>query len=140
MYFTNQRDMPGKSSNTMVRIVSLTKNGVMHGSRDFERYDFSLINQCQAPITLTIKSDGALFVGDKEIPFAALKPRLEAMASGGYDKPIYVRADGKASYEVVARVMAALSTGGFSKINLITDTGGPSSGATTAAPSEPPAK
>jgi biopolymer transport protein TolR len=54
------------------------------------------------------------------------------MASGGYDKPIYVRADGKASYETVARVMAALSTGGFSKINLITDTGGPSSGTATA--------
>jgi len=92
------------------------------------------------PITLTIKADGSLYVGETPIPFAGLKPRLEAMASGGYDKPIYVRADGKASYEVVARVMAALSTGGFSKINLITDTGGPSSGATTAAPSEPPAK
>ncbi len=92
------------------------------------------------PITLTIKADGALFVGETPIPFGALKPRLEAMASGGYDKPIYVRADGKASYEVVARVMAALSTGGFSKINLITDTGGPSSGATTAAPSEPQTK
>ncbi|MDP1631388.1 MAG: biopolymer transporter ExbD [Caulobacter sp.] len=80
------------------------------------------------PITLTIKADGGLFVGDDEIAFAALKPRLEALARGGYDKPIYVRADGKAAYEVVAQVMAALSTGGFSKINLITDTGGPSSG------------
>ena len=93
------------------------------------------------PITLTIKADGGLFVGESQIPFAALKPRLSAMASAGYDKPIYVRADGKASYEVVARVMAALSTGGFSKINLITDTGGPSSGPATApSPAETPAK
>jgi|SRR5215217_367134 len=80
------------------------------------------------PITLTVRADGKLFMGDDEIPFAALKPRLEAMSDGGYDKPVYVRADGKASYEVVAQVMAALSTGGFTKINLITDTGGPSSG------------
>jgi biopolymer transport protein TolR len=43
-------------------------------------------------------------------------------------RPIYVRADGRASYEVVARVMASLSTSGFTSINLITDTGGPSSG------------
>jgi biopolymer transport protein TolR len=93
------------------------------------------------PITLTIKADGGLFVGESQIPFAALKPRLSAMASAGYDKPIYVRADGKASYEVVARVMAALSTGGFSKINLITDTGGPSSGpAAVPSPSEIPSK
>mgnify|MGYP006194267013 CR=1 FL=1 len=57
-----------------------------------------------------------------------LRRRLERLAQAGYDKPIYVRADGKASYEVVAQVMAALSTGGFTRINLITDTGGPSSG------------
>ena len=40
----------------------------------------------------------------------------------------YVRADGRASYQIVAQVMAALSTSGFTSINLITDTGGPSSG------------
>ena len=38
------------------------------------------------------------------------------------------RADGRASYQIVAQVMAALSTSGFTSINLITDTGGPSSG------------
>ncbi|ATQ41409.1 ExbD/TolR family protein [Caulobacter mirabilis] len=84
------------------------------------------------PITLSVRADGKLFIGDTEIPFAALKPRLDELAGSGYDKPIYVRADGKASYEVVAQVMAALSTGGFTKINLITDTGGPSSGASSA--------
>ena len=80
------------------------------------------------PVTLTVRADGKLFVGENEIPFDSLKPRLQRLSQAGYDKPIYVRADGKASYEVVARVMAALSTGGFTKINLITDTGGPSSG------------
>jgi biopolymer transport protein TolR len=74
------------------------------------------------PVTLTVKADGKLFLAETEIP------RLERLSSAGYDKPIYVRADGKASYEVVAQVMAALSTGGFTKINLITDTGGPTSG------------
>ena len=39
-----------------------------------------------------------------------------------------MRADGKANYATVAQVMAALSNAGFSKINLLTDTGGPSSG------------
>jgi len=80
------------------------------------------------PITLTIRANGELYIGEDALAFAALKPRLSALAAGGYDKPVYVRADGKASYETVAQVMAALSTGGFSKINLITDTGGPSSG------------
>jgi len=80
------------------------------------------------PLTLTVRADGKLFVGEDEIAFEGLKPRLAALTQAGYDKPIYVRADGKASYAVVAQVMAALQTGGFTKINLITDTGGPSSG------------
>jgi len=50
------------------------------------------------------------------------------MAGQGFKRPIYVRADGRAPYAVVAQVMAALSSSGFSQINLITDTGGPSSG------------
>ncbi|MNC98512.1 Biopolymer transport protein ExbD/TolR [compost metagenome] len=61
------------------------------------------------------------------MPFASLSPELKSRVGDG-DRPIYVRADGQASYEVVAQVMAALSTSGFSRINLVTDTGGPSSG------------
>ena len=82
------------------------------------------------PITISIRSDGAIYIGDNAIPFANLSPRLKAMADNT-TRPIYVRADGKASYEVVARVMASLSTSGFTAINLITDTGGPSSGGDT---------
>jgi biopolymer transport protein TolR len=81
------------------------------------------------PITLSIRSDGRIYIGENEVPFSALSPRLKEMATDA-TRPIYVRADGKASYEVVARVMASLSTSGFSSINLITETGGPSSGAT----------
>ncbi|MBX3484605.1 biopolymer transporter ExbD [Phenylobacterium sp.] len=79
------------------------------------------------PITISIRADGRLYVGDGEVPFANLSPRLKEMASDR-TRPIYVRADGKASYAVVAQVMASLSTSGFTAINLITDTGGPSSG------------
>ena len=79
------------------------------------------------PITLSIRSDGRVYIGENEVPFANLSPRLKAMADDA-SRPIYVRADGQASYEIVARVMASLSTSGFTAINLITDTGGPSSG------------
>ena len=84
------------------------------------------------PITLSIRADGRIYVGENEVPFANLAPRLKEMATNA-TRPIYVRADGKASYEIVARVMASLSTSGFSSINLITETGGPSSGAAQSA-------
>ncbi len=79
------------------------------------------------PLTVTIRRNGAIFLGEEATPFASLTPQLRSLAEDG-DRPIYVRADGQASYEVVAQVMAALSTSGFTKINLVTDTGGPSSG------------
>jgi biopolymer transport protein TolR len=80
------------------------------------------------PLTVSIRADGTIHIADKATPFAELSPRLKAMAGAGLSKPIYVRADGRAAYETVAQVMAALSTSGFTSINLITDTGGPSSG------------
>jgi biopolymer transport protein TolR len=80
------------------------------------------------PITVSIRADGSIFIGEDQVPFATLAPRLQAMAGSETKKPIFVRADGKASYATVAQVMAALSTSGFTSINLLTDTGGPSSG------------
>ena len=38
------------------------------------------------------------------------------------EKAIFIRADGRAPYQAVARVMARLSASGFTKLNLITDT------------------
>ena len=82
-----------------------------------------------APLTVSIRADGSIFIKEDAVAFANLAPRLHEMAGPGGAKPLYVRADGKAAYAVVAQVMAALSTSGFTSINLITDTGGPSSGA-----------
>ena len=81
------------------------------------------------PLTVSIRADGEVFLNQTQVQFSALSPALREVAGAGMARPIYVRADGRASYAIVAQVMAALSASGFSNINLITDTGGPSSGA-----------
>ncbi len=83
----------------------------------------------QEPLTVSVRADGAIFLNDTEVPFGQLSPALSEVAGAGMKRPIYVRADGRAAYAVVAQVMAALSASGFTDINLITVTGGPSSGA-----------
>ena len=80
------------------------------------------------PLTVSLRADGSIFLGQTQIPFGSLSPALHDLAGQGFDKPIFVRADGRAPYALVAQVMASLSSSGFAKINLITDTGGPSSG------------
>jgi biopolymer transport protein TolR len=79
------------------------------------------------PLTVSVRAAGQVFLNETQVPFASLSPALRDMAGQGFSKPIYVRADGRAPYAIVAQVMAALSQSGFSSINLITDTGGPSS-------------
>ena len=89
------------------------------------------------PISVSVREDGAVFVQEDQVPFQSLGARLAALAGDDRERPIFVRADGRASYEVVAQVMASLSTSGFTSINLLTETGGPSSGAAEIAPETP---
>ena len=83
------------------------------------------------PVVISIKRDGAIYVGEREVSFDQLV--LTVAREGGADardKPVSVRGDGRAPYQAVARVMARLSSAGFTKLNLITDTaaGAPTDG------------
>ena len=80
------------------------------------------------PLTVSVRASGEIFLNETQVPFGSLAPAMADMSHQGFDKPVYVRADGRAPYAIVAQVMAALSSSGFSHINLITDTGGPPSG------------
>ncbi|MCA6297199.1 MAG: biopolymer transporter ExbD, partial [Phenylobacterium sp.] len=67
----------------------------------------------------------------------ALGPALAAAATDNPERAVFVRADGRVPYADVARVMAALSVRGFSRVNLITDTGGPAAGPAPEAAPQP---
>lgn len=88
--------------------------------------DANSVNTDSQPVTVTIDRNGAMFVGENEVEWEQLV--LTVARDGGADareKPIFIRADGRAPYQAVARVMARLSSEGFSKLNLITDTAAP---------------
>jgi biopolymer transport protein TolR len=89
----------------------------------------SAVQDQAEPLTVSIRASGQVFLNETPVAFATLSPALRQAAGESYAKPIYVRADGRAPYALVAQVMASLSASGFSTIDLITDTGGPSSGA-----------
>jgi biopolymer transport protein TolR len=108
----------------MVTAVTMTSGVPI----DLPKTEASAVQDLTDPVTLSVRADGRLYIGEEEVPFAELKSRIATLTGQDFEKPIFVRADAKAAYESVAQVMASLSTGGFTKINLITDTGGPSSG------------
>jgi len=100
--------------------------------------DAAAVNDQAQPITVSIQKDGQVYIGDTAVDLDDLPGRVQAAggianapdatdpAVAAPAKPIFVRADGAAPYEIVAKVMAKLSTSGFTAIDLITDTAGAS--------------
>ena len=81
------------------------------------------LEQDQKPITLSVQTDGKVFLGDSEIRVDELVPKLQAIAQarGGLDERIYVRGDRKTDYGTVMRVMGRLSQAGFRRVALVTE-------------------
>ena len=103
---------------------------------ELPKTEAAAIQDQKDPVTVSIREDGTVFIGERQVPFSSLAPQLREISGGDAKTPVFVRADGRASYAVVAQVMAALSTSGFTSINLLTDTGGPSSGGPASGPTE----
>ncbi len=87
--------------------------------------DASAVETNNEPLSVSIDQQGAVFIAESETPFEELAPRLLQEVGGAEqagERPVFVRADGRAPYQAVARVMARLSASGFTKMNLINDT------------------
>jgi len=72
------------------------------------------------PLTISIRSDGNLFLQESPIEFEELEARLLAIAENGYEERIFVRADKDTDYGSVMRVMGRMNQAGFRRIGLVT--------------------
>src|ERR1700722_1418408 len=81
------------------------------------------LEQDKTPLQLSVDVSGKVFINDTEVPMNELIPKLKAItdARGGLDERIYMRADKKADYGTVARVMGQLSGAGFKRLALVTE-------------------
>jgi biopolymer transport protein TolR len=72
------------------------------------------------PLTVSIESDGKIFLQEEEIDAERLVSTLQAMAQNGLDERIYVRGDRNADYGTIMRVMGQLNSAGYRRIGLVT--------------------
>ncbi len=72
------------------------------------------------PLTVSIGSDGRIFLQDSEVTAEQLVAMLQAIASGGLNERIFVRGDREADYGTVMRVMGRLNAAGYKRIGLVT--------------------
>jgi biopolymer transport protein TolR len=81
------------------------------------------LDQDKEPLTVSVNTDGKVFLQNNEIQVDELVPKLKAVteARGGFDERIYVRGDRKVDYGTVMRVMGRLSAAGFRRVALVTE-------------------
>lgn len=72
------------------------------------------------PITLTIKQNGKVFIGNTEVPVDLLSDKIKGMTESALDKRIFIEADKKVAYESVAKVMGEVQSAGIYNISLVT--------------------
>ncbi len=75
------------------------------------------------PISVSVKSDGSLWLQETPVQMEELAPRLRAITAAKPDTVIFVRGDGMVNYGRMAEVLSNLSTAGFTKLSLITQPG-----------------
>ena len=73
------------------------------------------------PLTITIDKNSKIYIQEMEIDFDDLTEKLEAIGQRNLDQKIYINGDKDISYEVLMRVMAKISSSGYTSIGLVTD-------------------
>ena len=73
------------------------------------------------PLILTVKKDGKIFVGRREIPQTELGTKLAAIFEGRDSRELFLRADKEAPYGVVVKALAAAREAGATKLGMVTE-------------------
>jgi biopolymer transport protein TolR len=115
---------------------------------DLPRTNATPLNQEQEPLTISVDSQGRIFLQETEVAIENLVPQLQAiMRSQPRDQPerrIFVRGDRAISYGRVMEVMGTVSAAGFSRVALLAEqpggrpAGQPAQPATPVRPAQPP--
>lgn len=81
------------------------------------------LEQDKEPLTVSVDTEGKVFLQNSEISVDELVPKLKAVteARGGLDERIFVRGDRRVDYGTVMKVMGRLSAAGFRRVALVTE-------------------
>ena len=86
---------------------------------DLPKTQAGQINADAAPLVVSVKSDGSLYLLEFEVESDGLVPRLQAISNANPDVRIFVRGDAAVSYGDILGVMVRIQAAGFSKIALV---------------------
>ena len=73
------------------------------------------------PLTLSVSTNGDVFIGETKVALADLSAKLAEIAKSRADEAIFVRGDKGVDYGTVLKVMGRVNAAGFKKISLVSE-------------------
>jgi biopolymer transport protein TolR len=79
------------------------------------------LNIDQKPLSVAVDDKGQIFLMDQPVELDKLLDRLKETAKAGFDERIYMRASKTVNYGRVAEIMSMVTTAGYKKVALVTE-------------------
>ncbi len=86
------------------------------------------LQQQDKPLILEIDAGNGISINQNRFTVEELTPKLPAIFENRRDKQLFIRADGKVSWDYLAQVMAAARAAGVEKVGMVTEPGRPGGG------------
>ena len=86
---------------------------------DLPKTQAGQVNADAAPLVVSMKADGSLYLQEAEVDSDALIPRLQAISGANPDIRIFVRGDAAVTYGDILGIMGRIQAAGFSKVALV---------------------
>lgn len=104
-------------------IIFMVAAPMMTGSVELELpKGANAANQPQEqPISVSIKSDGTIFVQEERVRLRSLPEKLGVLTNNNINAQIFVRADTKIDYGRVMEAVRVINMAGFSQVVLVTE-------------------
>ena len=87
---------------------------------DLPRAEGEPLTPGENQMILSITNDGTYFINETPIAAEELNPKLAAIAEANPNQDIFVKADGKVPYELVAKLIGAAKQAGIPRVGLVT--------------------
>jgi len=75
----------------------------------------------QKAVTVTVDSEGRVYLDNQETPFERLLPQLQGLKASNSGLTLHLRADDRVPYGAVAKTMATIERAGVSRVAVLTD-------------------
>lgn len=72
------------------------------------------------PLVITIKSNRTILIGETHVEMSAINGKIKGIFKTRSDKQVYIKADRKVDYGVVAEVIADVKAAGIQNVGLVT--------------------